>query len=101
MGFILGLLTGAVAALLYAPKTGDITGEELRVRTEELKRRADGLQKIAQKLADDASVKGKELIDEAKRQWDTTARAAGPLFFFFFFFFFFLRLDFRATGNAG
>ena len=78
MGFILGLLTGAVAALLYAPKTGDITREELRVRTEELKRRADDLQKIAQKLADDASVKGKELIDEAKRQWDTTARAAGP-----------------------
>ena len=67
MGFILGLLTGAVAALLYAPKTCDITREELRVRTEELKKRAD-----------DASVKGKELIDEAKRQWDTSARGAGP-----------------------
>lgn len=73
MGFIIGLLTGAIAALLYAPKTGDITREELRVRSEELKRRADELQRIAQKLADDASVKGRELIDEAKRQWDTSA----------------------------
>lgn len=73
MGFIIGLLTGAVIALLYAPKTGDITREELRMRSEELKRRADELQKIAQKLADDASVKGRELIDEAKRQWDSSA----------------------------
>jgi len=24
MGFLIGLLTGAVVALLYAPKTGDI-----------------------------------------------------------------------------
>jgi gas vesicle protein len=78
MGFIIGLLTGAIAALLYAPKTGDITREELKVRSEELKRRADELQKIAQKLADDASVKGRELIDEAKKQWDSsgTGRAS-------------------------
>jgi gas vesicle protein len=72
MGFIIGLLTGAIVALLYAPKTGDITREELKVRSEELKRRADELQKIAQKLADDASVKGRELIDEAKKQWDSS-----------------------------
>jgi gas vesicle protein len=73
MGFIIGILVGAVGALLYAPKTGDITREELRVRSEELKRRADELQRIAQKIADDASVKGKELIDEARRQWDQSA----------------------------
>ncbi len=76
MGFILGLLTGAVVALLYAPKTGDITREELRQRTDELKRRADDLQRIAQKLAEDAQVKGRELVDEAKRQWDAGARGA-------------------------
>ena len=73
MGFIIGVLTGAIAALLYAPKTGDITRDELKVRSEELKRRADELQKIAQKLADDASVKGRELIDEAKKQWDSSS----------------------------
>ena|ERR671931_973952 len=72
MGFILGVLVGAVAALLYAPKSGDLTREELRVRTDELKRRADDLQRVAQRLADDASVKGRELIDEARRQWETT-----------------------------
>ena len=76
MGFILGLLTGAVVALLYAPKTGDITREELRQRTDELNRRADDLQRIAQKLAEDAQVKGRELVDEAKRQWDAGARGA-------------------------
>ena len=76
MGFILGLLTGAVVALLYAPKTGDITREELRQRTDELKRRADDLQRIAQKLAEDAQVKGRELVDEAKRQWDSGGRGA-------------------------
>jgi gas vesicle protein len=72
MGFIIGLLTGAIAALLYAPKTGDVTREELKVRSEELKRRADELQRVAQKLADDASVKGRELVDEAKKQWDSS-----------------------------
>jgi gas vesicle protein len=70
MGFLIGLLTGAVIALLYAPKTGDITREELRVRTDELKRRADELQKIANDLSQQAQVKGRELVDEAKRQWD-------------------------------
>ena len=76
MGFLVGLLAGAVLALLYAPKAGDLTREELKARSEELKRRADDLQKIAQKLADDATVKGRELVDEAKRQWDAGARGA-------------------------
>jgi gas vesicle protein len=70
MGFLIGLLAGAVAALLYAPKTGDVTREELRVRSEELKRRADELQKVANELSQQAQVKGRELVDEAKRQWD-------------------------------
>ena len=70
MGFLIGLLTGAVVALLYAPKPGDITREELRVRSEELKRRADELQRVAQDLSAQALVKGRELADEAKRQWE-------------------------------
>ena len=70
MGFIIGLLAGAVVALLYAPKTGDVTREELRVRSDELKRRADELQKVANDLSQQAQVKGRELVDEAKRQWD-------------------------------
>ena len=75
MGFLIGLLAGAVLALLYAPKTGDVTREELRVRSDELKRRADELQKIANDLTQQAQVKGRELVDEAKRQWDRSGVA--------------------------
>ncbi len=77
MGFFMGLLTGAVIALLYAPKPGDMTREELRQRSEELKRRADELQRVAQDLSAQAQVKGRELADEAKRQWERTTRPGG------------------------
>jgi len=77
MGFLIGLLTGAVVALLYAPKSGDITREELRVRSEELKRRADELQKVAQDLSAQAQVKGREIADEAKRQWESVGKRPG------------------------
>lgn len=70
MGFLIGLLTGAVIALLYAPKSGDITREELRLRSDELRRRADELQKVATELSQQAQVKGRELADEAKKQWE-------------------------------
>lgn len=75
MGFLIGLLSGAVLALLYAPKSGDLTREELRQRTDELKRRADELQRIAQELSGQAQVKGRELVDEAKRQWERSGSA--------------------------
>ncbi len=81
MGFFMGLLTGAVIALLYAPKPGDITREELRQRSEELRqrseelmRRADELQRVAQELSAQAQVKGRELADEAKRQWERASQ---------------------------
>ena len=77
MGFIFGALLGAIAALLYAPRTGDVTREELKQRSDELRRRADELQRAATKLADDAQVKGRELVDEAKRQWDRTSSGSG------------------------
>lgn len=74
MGFFFGLLTGAVVALLYAPKPGDITREELRQRSDELMRRADELQKIAQELSAQAQVKGRELAGEAKRQLERASQ---------------------------
>ena len=79
MGFVLGLLVGAVAALLYAPKPGDGMRGELQTRADELKRRADDLQRIAQKIADDVSVKGREIIGDAKKEWDSagSARSSG------------------------
>jgi gas vesicle protein len=77
MGFVLGLLLGAVGALLYAPKAGDSTREEWRARADELKKRADDLQRIAQKIADDVSVKGREIIEGAKREWDSAGTGRG------------------------
>ena len=69
MGFILGLVIGAVGALVYGPKIG-MSGDELRQRADDLKRRADDLQRIAQKMAGDVGSKGREVIDDAKREWD-------------------------------
>ncbi len=77
MGFFIGLLTGAVLMLLYAPKPGDITREELRQRSDELVRRADELQRIAQDLSAQAQVKGRELAGEAKRQWERAGQRSG------------------------
>ena len=79
MGFVFGLLLGAIGALLYAPKPGDNTREELQLRADELKKRADDLQRIAQKIADDVSVKGREILEDAKKQWDSagTGKAGG------------------------
>ncbi|HEX4744487.1 MAG TPA: YtxH domain-containing protein [Candidatus Limnocylindria bacterium] len=78
MGFLMGLLLGAVAALLYSPKAGDEMREEMRMRTDELKKRADDLQRIAQKLAGEAQTKGRELIDDAKQEWSgATAGTSG------------------------
>ena len=78
MGFLIGLVAGAVAMLLYAPKAGGLTREELRLRSEELRRRADELERVARDLAGQAQVKGRELADEAKRQWEATGKRSGP-----------------------
>lgn len=77
MGFLVGLLLGAVAALLYAPKAGDEMRDEMRARTDELKRRADDLQRVAQKLAGEAQTKGKELIDDARQEWTGSGTGSG------------------------
>ena len=77
MGFLIGFLTGAVAMLLYAPKAGDLTREELRLRSEELRRRADELERVARDLAGQAQVKGRELADEAKKQWESVGKRPG------------------------
>ncbi|MDQ3097501.1 MAG: YtxH domain-containing protein [Chloroflexota bacterium] len=77
MGFLVGLLLGAVAALLYAPKAGGEMRDEVRTRTDDLRRRADDMQRVAQKLAGEAQSKGKELIDDAKQEWGGSGTGSG------------------------
>ena len=77
MGFLIGLVAGAIAMFLYAPKAGDLTREELRLRSDELRRRADELERVARDLAGQAQVKGRELADEAKRQWEGAGKRSG------------------------
>jgi gas vesicle protein len=68
MQFILGAIVGAIAALLLAPQRGDVTREELRTATEDLRRRADELSERAKRASEEAQVRTQKLIDEAKKQ---------------------------------
>jgi gas vesicle protein len=68
MQFILGIIIGAVAALLLAPQRGDVTREELRQASEDLRRRADDLQERAKRASDEAQTRTQKLIDDAKKQ---------------------------------
>lgn len=78
MGFLIGLLLGALAALLYTPKRGDEMRDEMRTRTDELRRRADNLQRSAQRIAGEAQTKSRELIDDAKQEWKASDKTGGP-----------------------
>lgn len=51
--FVLGALLGAGIALLFAPKTGEETQEELKERARELKSRAETRVREAQKQLED------------------------------------------------
>lgn len=77
MGFLMGMLIGAVAALLYAPKAGDEMRVEFRSRADDLKKRAEDLQRIAQKLTGEAQTMGSTLVDDAKAEWKTTGTPTG------------------------
>lgn len=68
MQFILGVITGAIVALLLAPQRGDVTREELRQATDDLRRRADELSDRAKRVSEEAQVRTQKLIDEARKQ---------------------------------
>ncbi len=68
MKFILGVIIGAVAALLFAPQRGDVTREELRAATDDMRRRADELSERAKRVSEEAQNRTQKLIDEARKQ---------------------------------
>lgn len=68
MQFIFGVITGAIVALLLAPQRGDVTREDLRAATEDLRRRADELSEKAKRVSDEAQLKTQRLVDDARKQ---------------------------------
>ncbi|HYY53769.1 MAG TPA: YtxH domain-containing protein [Candidatus Dormibacteraeota bacterium] len=68
MQFILGAIVGAIAMALFAPQRGDVTREELRAATEDLRRRADDLSERARRASEEAQVRTQKLIEEARKQ---------------------------------
>jgi len=63
IGFLAGGIVGAIAALLYAPKSG----KELR---QDIKNKTDGYLDDAERFVADARDKARDLINEGKKKSD-------------------------------
>jgi gas vesicle protein len=61
MGFLIGSFLGALAGILFAPKSG----KELR---SDIKEKGNEVLKDAKEIYTDASTRAKEIIEEAKHQ---------------------------------
>ena len=61
MGFLIGGVLGALAGILFAPKSG----KELR---SDIREKGSGLLKDGKEIYADASTKAKEIIEEARHQ---------------------------------
>jgi gas vesicle protein len=71
IGFVVGGVAGAVAALLLAPQSGEETRGLIRDKSIELRdKAAEQAELISAKagtMAQDVSARGKELVDSAKK----------------------------------
>ena len=71
IGFVVGGVAGAVAALLLAPQSGEETRTLIRDKSIELRdmaaQQADVIATKAGDVATDARSRGKELVDSAKK----------------------------------
>lgn len=65
-GIGLGAIIGAAAGLLFAPKSGTETREDIKKAAEELKTKAESAVGELHTSVDDLVVKSKELIDSTK-----------------------------------
>lgn len=70
IGFVVGGLTGAVVALLFAPQSGEETRTYIKEKSIELRdKAAEQAEQVAQKaeqLAEEAKVRSKETIESVK-----------------------------------
>jgi gas vesicle protein len=71
IGFVVGGLTGAVVALLFAPQSGEETRTYIKEKSIELRDKAaeevEVVASKAEKLAEEAKARGKETIEEVKK----------------------------------
>jgi gas vesicle protein len=68
MQFIFGAIIGAIVMALFAPQRGDVTREEVRSATEDLRRRADDLTERAKRVSEEAQARTQKLLEEARKQ---------------------------------
>lgn len=70
IGFVVGGLTGAVVALLFAPQSGEETRTYIKEKSIELRDKAAEQAELvaskAEQLAEDAKVRGKEAVETVK-----------------------------------
>jgi gas vesicle protein len=71
IGFVVGGVAGAVAALLLAPQSGEETRTLIKDKSIELRDQAalqaEAISAKAEKVAADVQVRGKEFVESAKK----------------------------------
>jgi gas vesicle protein len=71
IGFVVGGLAGAMAALMLAPQSGEETRALIKDKSIELRdqaaKQAELVSEKATQLATEAKTRGKELVDSAKK----------------------------------
>lgn len=72
MAFVLGAVSGATVALLWAPSAGDETRRRLNEKAEETRRRLNEKAREGRERANDAARQGREFVS---RQRETVASA--------------------------
>ncbi len=68
VGFIVGGLTGAVVALLFAPQSGEETRAVIKERSIELRDKASEEAEAAWKRAEEAAIEARHKADELLKQ---------------------------------
>lgn len=74
-GIGMGAIIGAAAGLLFAPKSGPETREEIKKAAEDLKVKAEGIVEELTTSVDDLMGKSKELIDSTRSKVQTAVEA--------------------------
>ncbi len=74
-GFLIGGLVGAAVALLLAPQSGEVTREQIRDKSIELRDQAEVMAKDAMTTAEDLQKRGQVILEEQKSRVSKTGSA--------------------------